>query len=258
MSKWLLQKKSFGLGNFVMATPAISLLSKKWGSRVKVFFETSDIAQLYKNCTFIKVLSQRPTKRPFYTIGAIKRVRGENDIQALCRILNVGVENIPDTYVDSVSTTVFNRTEKDKCVAVFHGCLGKCFRGRKDIGAKTRQYIIDRLVEEGIRVILLGTKSDYKCYWSQNDLKNVENFLGKYGIVDSVGILRQCDSFISNDTGFYHVASALEIKGLVLWKKTRFGKNKSPFKGIDHCVNKAGEFDIYKKHVDLQIEKITL
>ncbi len=256
MSKWLLQKKSFGLGNFVMATPAINLLSQKWGHRVKVFFETGSIGLLYKKCPFIEVLSSKPSKRPFYTIGAIKRKPTENDIQASCRILKVGVKNIPYTYVDPIETSVFNRTEKDKCVAVFHGCLGKCFRSRKDIGAETRQYIIDRLGEEGIRIILLGTSSDYKYYWSQNNLKNVENFLGKYSLNDSVGILRQCNGFISNDTGLYHVASALKVGGLVLWKKTRSGKNKSPFEGIEHCISKQGDFNIYKKSIDLQIERI--
>jgi len=253
---WMLQKSSFGLGNFIMATPAIRLLSEKQGRRVKVFFETASIGLLYKECPFIKVLLKKPNKRPFYTIGGIKRKSAENDIQASCRILKVGGKNIPHTYVDPVETSVFSRTEEDKCVAVFHGCLGKCFRGRKDVGAKTRQYIIDRLGEEGFKIILLGTSSDYKHYWSQNNLKNVENFLGKYSLNDSVGILRKCDSFISNDTGLYHVASALKIKGLVLWKKTRFGKNKSPFEGIEHCVSKEGDFDIYKKSIDLQIGRI--
>ena len=71
-----------------------------------------------------------------------------------------------------------------------------------------------------------------------------------------MSILRQCDSFISNDTGLYHVAGALKKSGLVLWKKTNFIKNKSPYEGIRHCVNPKGDVALYKKNIDLFIKGI--
>lgn len=255
---WILQKKSFGLGNFIMATPALKLLSQRRNEKIKVFFETGTISQLYRNCPFIKILKKRPGKRPNFIIGAIRRCPKEGDSEAYCRVLKVGrISNTP-TYIDPVQSKILLKRDGEKCVAVFHGCLGKCFRKRKDIGIESRQYILDTLVKNNIKVILLGTSSDFKHYWTHNDLSNVENYLGKYSLLDSIGILSQCDNFISNDTGLYHVSGALKKEGLVLWKHTKYLKNKTLFKGIEHCLNSGFDLEIYKNAVDKYIEEVIL
>lgn len=255
---WVLQKKSFGLGNFIMATPALRLLSERRKEKIKVFFETGIISQLYSHCPFIKILKKRPGKRPNFVIGAIRRGKTEGDSEAYCRVLKVGRPSNMPTYIDTVQTKTLPKQDGEKCVAVFHGCLGKCFRKKKDIGAESRQYILDTLVKNKIKVILLGTNSDFKHYWTRNDLSNVENYLGKCSLSDSISLLSQCDNFISNDTGLYHVAGALKKEGLVLWKHTKYLKNKALFKGIEHCLNSDFDLEIYKNAIDKYVEGVIL
>lgn len=252
---WMLQHAGYGVGNFVMATPALRLLSEKHQTKVKVFFATPPLGELYKDCPFIEVLKKRPKEPPFYSIRLLQRLKKESDAEALCRILKVGKKNIPHTYVDPVDLIDFPKKDK-KCVAVFHGCLSQVYRNEKNVGQETRQYIIDRLLEKDVRVVLLGSKGDNDKYWNVNNLKGVENLLGKYSLPESVSILRQCDNFISNDTGLYHVAGAFKKKGLVLWKKTNFIKNKSPYGGIKHCVNPKGDVGLYKNYIDMFLKEI--
>ena len=125
---WILQKKSFGLGNFIMATPALRLLSEGRKEKIKVFFETGTISQLYRNCPYIKILKKRPGKRPNFTIGPVRREKTEGDSEAYCRILRVGKISNTSTYIDSVQIKTLPKQDGEKFVAVFHGWLGKCFR----------------------------------------------------------------------------------------------------------------------------------
>jgi len=48
----------------------------------------------------------------------------------------------------------------------------------------------------------------------------------------------------------------LKKTGLVLWKNTYYSKNKSTFKGINHCIDINGSFLKYKKCIDIFIKGI--
>jgi len=256
MSKrWIFQHPGYGLGNFIMSTPALRLFYKKNQRKINIFFGTPSIAEVYRDCRFINILKIKPRNKPGFTIRMVKRKKNESDCEALCRILVKNKKGMPHTYIDPCEEIIFDKKEK-KCIALFHGCLGKYFRDKKDIGIETRQYIIDKLYKENIRIILLGTDSDRRTYWKYNNLDNVEDCIGKYPLRESVGILRHCDGFISNDTGLYHVAGALRKNGLVLWKKTNLIKNKSPFNDIQHVVDGKARFSTYKKAIDGFIEKV--
>lgn len=254
-SQWVLQHNGYGLGNFVMATPALKLLADRRASKVDVFFQTASISELYRDCPFINVLNKKPKNKPFFTIRMVKRKKHESDSEALCRILLKNKFKMPHTYIDTVSEFSFDKKNK-KCVSIFHGCLGKIYKDKKDIGVEARQYIIDQLSKEDVDIILIGTNRDGDRYWGKNNLKNVKNYLGKHSLRKSVGILNSCDCFISNDTGLYHVAGALRKKGLVCWKKTNHIKNMSPFDGITHSRSSKGYFDVYKKDIDNFIKRI--
>ena len=65
----------------------------------------------------------------------------------------------------------------------------------------------------------------------------------------SLGALYHSDLIISNDTGMYHAAGALNKKIFVLWKDTNFNKNKSPGKKCIFSQNKAWWED-YRKMID--------
>lgn len=253
MGKWFCQVRNGGLGNFVMATPALQLLYKKTNRKVDVFFCNKQIQYLYQKCYFINILQTKPTGKYFCSSQRPRRKKNESDIQALCRIiLGEKYIHIPNSYVDPIQNNILQKETGKIYIAVFHGCLGKGLLNKKDVGTKSRQYIIDCLLSKGMVPVVLGSASDNKRFWRQNNLENkhIKNYLGKLSLYDSVGILNSCHGFISNDTGLYHVGAALNKTGLVLWKKTDFRKNQEISKSITYCRNKEGDYKIYCQAVD--------
>lgn len=254
--KWFYQSKIGGLGNFIMATPALQLLYARDKSKIKVYFDNDNLMGLYTNCYFIEILKKKPSCKPFASSIRPNRIGKESDSQALCRILISKCPNsLPNTFVDSNITVKLNREIDKKYIAIFHGCLGG-FKKRKDVGQRTRQYMIDSVFSKGYVPVLLGNNKDNKNYWKLNDISRTVNYLGKLSLKDSVSILSQCDAFISNDTGLYHVAGSFKKRGLVLWHDTNFIKNKAIFMGIEHCISKDCDFKVYRKSIDSFLEKI--
>jgi ADP-heptose:LPS heptosyltransferase len=251
--KWVWQREGWELGNFLMMTPALRLLSKKKGKPIPVFFDTQSVRSLFKRCPFLSILAKKPKRPPFLTSepprGSIKNNNVDSFIQA-CGL------KVPDTrpnyYIDDFEYQV----NSDKLVAVFHGCLGKYWRDRKRLPKKTLQHVLDSLVSRGFEPVLLGSKSDMAHFWSKVNIPDsVLNMAGKLKLSESVGALNCCKFFISNDSGLYHVASALQKPGLVLWYRTPFNRNKAPFAGIEHFVNKEGHADLYNSAVDKFLEE---
>jgi ADP-heptose:LPS heptosyltransferase len=253
--RWFWQKRNFELGNFVSCTPAILLSSEKMKAKVPVFFDNKEIASLYTHCPFIEILGLKPKGIAFATSSCpIKRKPNESDAYALCRILYNSI-TCPPTYVDKNITMKLNRDKHKKYAAVFHGCLTPKFFRPKDIGLKTRQKIIASLCERGIVPVLLGTQMDFQNYWRNVNIVPCMNFIGKLRLKDSVSILSQCDFFISNDTGLYHVAGALNMRGLVLWNRTDPYKNRSPCNRISHIVNPGANYEKYKRGINEFLDK---
>lgn len=256
--KWFEQEKGFGLGNFIMATPALRFLGEN--QPISVFFNDSEIASVYRKCPFIKILDRKPVGKSLATTSTAKkfRKRHESDSETLFRIMarKSGLSSkaclrlMPKTYIDYEVTKKLDKIPGKKYVAVFHGCLGNIYRDKKDIGIKTRQYVIDSILSRGFIPVVLGNISDKKRYWKKNSLRNCLVFLGQTTLKDCISILGQCNFFISNDTGLYHAAGALGINGLVLWKDTDSRRNRSTYNGISHVQCRDGNFNIYKKHID--------
>ncbi len=240
--KWFHQTKNFGLGNFVTATPALKLLGT-----VNVYFESPGVKSLYVNCKFIKILRHKPRIKPIGSSKPLGELRqpNESDSDAYCRVLAGRASKIPNTYVDGDITKVLKKHRNKKYVAIFHGCLSvrPRFIKSKNIGRRIRQQIIESILAHGMVPVLLGNKHDYNKFWSKNNTEHCVNYIGKLSLKDSVSILQQCDCFVSNDTGLYHVAGALQKPGLVMWRLTNSIKNRSTFDGIQHFVNKKLDAD---------------
>jgi ADP-heptose:LPS heptosyltransferase len=231
-----------------MITPALQLISRQINNKVKIVFGTKALQELYKHCKFIKIIN---AQRSFRKIIMPKRRPGESDIEAYCRIFagtRKPIQKLPHTYVDGNITKTLK--DKKQCVAVFHGCLGRKYVNGKDIGIKVRQHIIDCLCARNMIPVLLGTKKDYINYWKYNNIDKCKNYIDKLSLKDSVSILAQCQYFISNDTGLYHVAGALKKPGLVIWRRTDPIKNKTPFNEIIHVVNREGDIKISKRKIE--------
>jgi len=167
--------------------------------------------------------------------------------------------NMPNTYVDPIDTVKLAKKPGKKYVAVFHGSLSKptAWPGcAKDLKPIMRQRILDLVKKAGMVPVVLGNGKDRARFWFNIDMKGCEDYVGKLSLPDSVSILRQCDGFISNDTGLYHVAGALKKRGLVLWVKTDPVKNRSTFKGIKHVINKKADVLYFAKKVEEYLRDI--
>lgn len=237
-----------------MTTPTIAALSRKYGP-IPCLFETNHISELYVNCPFIKILSEKPDCPPMFTSSKCRRRKSaESDAECIFRIYGEGGV-MPDTYVDCDITKKINKNG-NKAVALFHGCLGEFWRQKKNLPIKTIQNMVDIVKGSGFMPIILGNKSDWKHYWRHVDLSDCCNFVNQLTLKDSVSVLSQCDSFISNDTGLYHVAAALKVPGLVLWHQTSYRKNKAPWNGITHCLNKTADRKVYKLAIKKFVQEL--
>jgi ADP-heptose:LPS heptosyltransferase len=254
------QEKHWEVGNFVMATPMLQLQAKKLGRPVPVFFDNRQVASLYKDASFIEILEKKPTGKAVFGSSRhpVRRRPDETDSEAYCRLQLNHTGPIPGTYVDrpGVSEFELERRNDRPHIAVFHGCHGRNNIKKKDIGAAVRQQILDGISARGMVPVLLGSKGDIDSYWRNNGLKHCYYLAGKLSLRESVAALSQCDAFISNDTGLYHVAGALQLPGMVLWKETDPVKNKSTFDGIHHIIDRRASSAYYKKHLDGYLEKL--
>ena len=125
--KYALQQKGYGLGNFIMMTPALRMLN----SKVNVFFYNKNIASLFRDCPFIQTLKSKPANKPFISSEKPKRNKNESDSKAYCRhLFKRSPKGMPNTYVDKCNDYSLQKEEDAKYVALFHGCLGKIFRKR--------------------------------------------------------------------------------------------------------------------------------
>lgn len=250
---YFIQERDWGLGNFVMATPMIQLQSKRIGRPVPTFFSSAHLATLYRDADFISVLKKRPIGPAAYGSSRHPKARNaqETDSEAYCRIQLGHKGPIPSTYVDSPdpSEYAFEKRNKKKHVAVFHGCLGTVLRKRKDIGASNRQMMIDEIIRHDMVPVLLGSESDVGNFWKANDTSKCMFFAGKLSLRESVSVLSRCDAFVSNDTGLYHVAGALGIRGMVFWHKTDMIKNRSTSQNICHIQTRDLNDGLYKSEL---------
>ncbi len=254
---WFYQIPSNGLGNFIMATPALQLLAGKLGRPIPVYFATEALSTLYVDCSFVSVLGRKPSTPAFCTTAAPSRRSGESDSEAYCRILVGNRDPMPHTYVDRPTESLWAREPAKKYAAVFHGCLNKNAVAKgKDLGSKTRAGILAALKKRGVVPVLLGDGPDRRRFWQQLDRSGAIDYVGKLSLRDSIAALAACDFFVSNDTGLYHAAGALKIPGMVFWHKTDPVKNRSPFEGIQHVVDRANTTKVYLGALETYLDEI--
>ncbi|MFW9928136.1 MAG: glycosyltransferase family 9 protein, partial [Candidatus Thorarchaeota archaeon] len=74
-------------------------------------------------------------------------------------------------------------------------------------------------------IFLVGGNDDKQ--WGREIEKQTEcyNMIGKLNILETAGLIKQCDLVISTDTSVFHIADALEVDGIVLFGPTLISKN---------------------------------
>jgi len=275
--QWFLQKENFGMGDFIMLTPGMQIISKVNGSPLRTYFETDYIAQLYLDCPFIQILKEKPENKPVWgTVFASDspRLKGyavhkSSNKQSLedCYVAYVKKTleyDGPsfDTYVDTPPPNPRLPNGK-RYIAVFHGCLGDRFLMKKSVPLPCLTYWLKRCLGCGFIPVILGDRRDWKRFWRKIQIPSQAiNYVNQLSIRESVGVLNQCEGFISNDTGLSHIASALKKRGVILWNATDIYKNKVSYGRItrtcsmEHRSARRQE-KVYNKAVDKFLEQMT-
>ena len=239
-----------GLGNFIHTTPALQHISKQTGRPVKVKFHDEYIEKCFLSSTFIESINDRNIdpnsiiRFPEYDSKGLL-----NDYEFIFRQLTgidfVGQEK---TYVDRPHHVP---KKNQRYIVLLNGGNGA---NEKFIEAKkmTRQmlesvfFIAD---EFNVPVVFLGNNYDYDtskkimpdfddyCHVVLNDIRMALNYID-----ESEGV-------ISNDTGLYHAACAMEKK-VIVSGRVPIRRNEKPSRCI-HTLNPncqiVGKMDWNKK-----------
>ena len=242
MKYFIRQLRGQELGNFVNTTPIIQTLYSMYNEPIPVVFDTSYIAELYKNWNKIKIINLDEAKHLTQlihtgegtTLNKPEYISRHNEVM---RRLNKTSQTIPHTYVPSKIDS-----SGDYCV-IARGCIDAehaVWKDKKEVGDEIYKYIIDRI---NIPIYIVGNTADYKRSLHRMQSDNVTFILDD--INTCVSMIAGSKYFISNDTGFMHVASALNKESFVIWKHTPFEKNKTPSSKTTYSkiVNWYTDFD---------------
>ena len=262
MEKYFIRQKfGFNIGNFIMCTPVIKALSLYFNQKIKVSFEDGITAQLFKNCEFIEpiqtdyvndsvfacecdgitqnrecvvnrieggVKTDRLTMLLSSATGGLDKPEWLHKWQLVENFLNIDLGSHLGTYVDAYplpSTLVDN----NYCVIV-RGCAGpvnSLSLPSKDPGDKIYKSILHCLNNK-IKIVFVGSTVDNERF-----IKRMDSWVGDTvtvlnSIEDTLAIINNAKFIITNDTGFYHAAGALQKDSFVLWKDTPLIKNQAP------------------------------
>ncbi len=248
---WFLQSFGYELGNFIMATPMLCELSKRHSKPIDVFFESPAVASLYEDCDFINILSKMPKTPPFATTGSNHMLDAAMPNTEGWMKKFVGKFPVTKTYISKELTKKLEKESNKTYIAIIHGCLGEYWKKSKSLSTQLLQYIVNSVHQQECVPVILGNESDLNTFWSKISIPDgCLNYLALLSIKDTSSILAQCDGFISNDSGLYHVAGALDIPGLVLWKTTNHIQNKSPATNIKHILCETMSFEDLNNEIE--------
>lgn len=223
------QNKGFGIGNFIMTTPALQTLSEHLGSKVGVYFEEWSPKQLFLNCPFIEILDASPDYPEIVGSNMINyEIPDWQHIhQLMTTKLGISVDVIPHTYVDRYERP--GTIPDGPYALILRGCIYADDKiAAKDPGDAIYHYAIERLVKTH-QIVFTGNDLDYER-WTRRMANWCDHTKLRNSIPDTLGAIEHADLIVSNDTGVCHAAGALNSKVLVFWKDTRFEKNRSPGK----------------------------
>ncbi len=238
--KWFLQEEDWGIGDFVILTPALVSLRRITGEKVKVFFTNSQLADVYRDSDVIEVLGKRPDCEPSGDNKyqrTLLRDPEESEYEVHHKVIIGPQFPMPAPHVPSCRGAYTSLFTKRK-VAIFFGCSHKRFIEAKRVSPELILRSLQCVLELGAVPVLLGNYSDYVNYWEPALTKWVQsphtlNLINKLTLREAVNVISQCDAFISNDTGLMHVANALEKPGVAFWGETPL--RKLPYaQGVKH------------------------
>jgi hypothetical protein len=208
------QHAGFALGNFVALTPTIRFLSMYFNQKIKVKFNTEYVKQCYLDCSFIEIIDEIPLNhKRLFGSEMICRKNDKTDyefvFENVLEMLNIEHNyTMPSPYVDK--PTLYSKEAK----------YGVFINGS---GSEADEYLDRKLIPNYFQSIIMeNSKIPVIGTGSIND-KERNIFSGPYGdIRKSLALINGAQWVISNVTGFYHVAGAMQKKQLVLRKNCLF------------------------------------
>jgi len=223
------QVAGYGLGNFIMTTPAIQMMADHFDVKVPVIFHDGYITEFYEQCPFLYQIprSQMKETRCVFTtaqvnyrisdiIHFVSRAKKRLGISKKYPIKHPYVDALPSPRNDEYTVIIWGNASKGS-VAV-----------KKDVGSDIYKYILDRI--DG-PVVLVGNTRDYKeRLKGLLKHKNCDLVLDK--TKEILGLINGAKRVIANDSGLYHVSAALKKPTFVIWKDTWFEKNREPGKNM--------------------------
>jgi len=257
---WFHQIQHYELGNFIMATPMLKALSEVRGEPIPVYFDSKHVRSAYVNCPFLDVLKRKPKSKAFATSERpLKRGGNETNYECYFRLYAKAKGykgEMPHPYIDNDNTFKLEKEAGKKHVALMHGCLATQASKvkKKKLSVPVLNHMIVGLQKYGLKPVVIGSAKDKARFWSKTILErepDILDYSGELSLVDSISVLSQCNAFISNDTGLYHVAGALNVPGLVFWIKTNKIANMSPAKNIVHMQDRTGNVTKFKTAINM-------
>jgi hypothetical protein len=209
-----------------MLTPTLKTLADHYGEPVPVFFSLDHVKSLFLKCPFIKIIDEPEGNRLFGSDMINQNIPDyEYVFFTVTRNLGIDIWDIPHTYVDSYQ----NPFPEEDYVVMMAGCgvIEDKWFDMKIVNEKHYHEIMQSIPKD-YKIYIIGTERDKELFWKNIDQapRDVEFILDD--MTKSLGLIKHCRFMITNDTGMYHAAGALDIPAFVMWKNTNFEKNKSP------------------------------
>jgi hypothetical protein len=203
------QIQNFGLGNFINITPTLKELSKT--HKVVVWFANKTFEQCYIDCDWMTITQD---KRPQPRIhSGTTNFRNTMADWEYCWSLVFGNRNVTEnTYID---TPDIENPIKGKYGIFINGA-----------GSEVESYLDMKLVDNETQELIkeLSPIPVYGLGGPNDQNRNI--FDGYYGDIRlALRIMADAEWIITNATGLYHAAGALNKKQLVLWKDCLYPKN---------------------------------
>jgi hypothetical protein len=247
MNYYVTQQKGYGIGNFINCTPALQIVSKHFKNPVKVVFYDKHVEEMFLDCPFITISNSRDVAghQVLFSSANINYVIPDwHHIYNLALAkLKINRENlvIPHTYVDECPVPTWVDKEY---VVVFRGMINDNWRQAKDPGDETYRNILGA-VSSKYQVVFPCSSDDFKRF-----INYMKDWFPSKVVVDnireSLGLIKGAKFIISNDTGMYHASAALKKPTFVIWKDTKFMKNKAPGDTCTYSFKGSWEKDFDK------------
>lgn len=236
---YILQHDDCRLGNFIQATPLIRAIYESYKSqgktsKIPVLFQTEYVKQCYIKSPFIEHI-QEPRGSLLYSTGDLAHMSGLEwamGIKDSHYIQKKILGHITDykPFIDQYKN--------------FSGNYGVFINGS---GSENPSYLDQKLVDKSFQKTIQKHSSNPIIGLGSLEDKKRNIFPGVYGDIHlALDIINGAKWVITNATGFFHVAGALNKIQLALWKNCQRPRNENLNELCTYSPKNNWENDIIK------------